>query len=171
MQPLAKTGMSSEVHRLDHGKSEAPMGKASRHSPRSARRASTVPPSWPLGRAAALALVVGLGRKGPDQPHDRPPGDQIRPFFARWTLVRQRFLDDGAPWPSWSWLPPSMVMAQLGLAVKDLLLAGLTDEELGPYVKAMGRTGTPQRDPRRLQVLGPRRNLLSPFGRHPGRHP
>jgi hypothetical protein len=109
------------------------MGKASRHK-REQRQATKFAAAAELAAQtdAAFALVVSSVENG--LTNLRADHLETKLDLARWAPARQRALDHGATWPSWSWLPPPMVMAQLYRPMKDLLRPGLTDEDPGPYV-------------------------------------
>lgn len=109
------------------------MGKASRHK-RVQRETNKHAVAAELAARAegASAVVVRSVEEGISAL--RTDHQQARIDMGRWALARQRTLDKGGIWPSWSWLPSSMVMAQLDLAMQGLLVPGLTDEDLNPYV-------------------------------------
>jgi hypothetical protein len=107
------------------------VGKASRHK-RDQREATKFAASAELAARAdaALALVVSAVEKGlTDLRTDR---GESKLDLARWALVRQRFLDDRATWPSWSWLPFPMVVGQLDREMQKLV-PGLPDGDMNAY--------------------------------------
>jgi hypothetical protein len=105
------------------------MGKTSRHK-REQREATKFAASAELAARAdaGLALVVSAVEKG----LSKLDGAERKLDLARWSFVRQRFLDDGATWPSWSWLPFPMVVGQLDREMQKVV-PDLPDGDMNPY--------------------------------------